>query len=72
MLIKPVRMGTCRLSVDSAIGRYWQLKQSPQAARRFTAAVSNEHSSHSPQRLPAALLNRIRSLPGRLLGVARL
>lgn len=72
MLIKPVRMGTCRLSVDSAIGRYWQLKQNPQAARRFTAAAPSEHSMHSPLRLPAALLNRIRSLPGRLLGVARL
>ena len=72
MLIKPVRMGTCRLSVDSAIGRYWQLKQNPQAARRFTAAASTPDSLHSPLRLPAALLNRIRSLPGRLLGVARL
>jgi DNA-binding NtrC family response regulator len=72
MLIKPVRMGTCRLSVDSAIGRYWQLKQNPQAARRFTAATPSEHGLHSPLRLPAALLNRIRSLPGRLLGVARL
>ena len=71
MLIKPVRMGTCRLSVDSAIGRYWQLKQNPQAARRFTAQSSPEHSLHSPLRLPAALLNRIRSLPGRLLGTAR-
>ena len=39
MLIKPVRMGTCRLSVDSAIGRYWQLKQNPQAARRYTASA---------------------------------
>jgi len=72
MLIKPVRMGTCRLSVDSAIGRYWQLKQNPQAARRYTAAAANERSANSPLRLPAALLNRIRSLPGRLLGVARL
>jgi serine/threonine-protein kinase len=71
MLLKPVRMGTCRLSVDSAIGRYWQLKQNPQAARRFTAAPPSEHSTTSPLRLPAALLNRIRSLPGRLLGAAR-
>lgn len=72
MLLKPVRMGTCRLSVDSAIGRYWQLKQNPQAARRFTAAPSSEQSTTSPLRLPTALLNRIRSLPGRLLGTARL
>lgn len=72
MLIKPVRMGTCRLSVDSAIGRYWQLKQNPQAVRRFTAAESTQDGLHSPLRLPAALLNRIRSLPGRLLGTARI
>ena len=72
MLIKPVRMGTCRLSVDSAIGRYWQLKQSPQAARRYTAAAPSEHSAHSALRLPASILNRIRSLPGRLLSAARM
>jgi serine/threonine-protein kinase len=71
MLIKPVRMGTCRLSVDSAIGRYWQLKQNPQAARRFTAAAPSADSVNSALRLPTALLNRIRSLPGRLLGNAR-
>jgi DNA-binding NtrC family response regulator len=72
MLIKPVRMGTCRLSVDSAIGRYWQLKQNPLAARRFAVATPSAESLHSPLRLSAALLNRIRSLPGRLLGAARL
>ena len=72
MLIKPVRMGSCRLSVDSAIGRYWQLKQNPQAARRFTAATPSAESLHSSLRLPVALLNRIRSLPGRLLGAARI
>ena len=26
LLLKPVRMGSCRLSVDAAVGRYWQLK----------------------------------------------
>jgi serine/threonine-protein kinase len=73
MLIKPVRMGTCRLSVDSAIGRYWQLKQNPQAARRYTAAAPKENALHSSlNKLPAALLNRIRSLPGRLLGTAKI
>jgi DNA-binding NtrC family response regulator len=71
MLIKPVRMGTCRLSVDSAIGRYWQLKQNPQAARRYMAAPPSAESQNSPLRLPAAILNRIRSLPGRLLSAAR-
>ena len=73
MLLKPVRMGTCRLSVDSAIGRYWQLKQNPQAARRFTAAPPRETGLQSSlNKLPAALLNRIRSLPGRLLGNAKI
>ncbi len=72
MLLKPVRMGTCRLSVDSAIGRYWQLKQNPQAARRYTTAKPAEENAHSALRLPAQLLNRIRSLPGRLLGNARI
>ena len=71
MLIKPVRMGTCRLSVDSAIGRYWQLKQNPQAARRYVAAPPSESSASTLNKLPAALLNRIRSLPGRLLGNAK-
>jgi DNA-binding NtrC family response regulator len=70
MLIKPVRMGTCRLSVDSAIGRYWQLKQNPTAARRFMAAPPSAETQNSPLRLPAQILNRIRSLPGRLLGAA--
>jgi len=70
MLIKPVRMGTCRLSVDSAIGRYWQLKQNPLAARRFMAAPATAEGQNSPLRLPAQILNRIRSLPGRLIGAA--
>ena len=68
MLIKPVRMGSCRLSVDSAIGRYWRLKQNPQGVRRFTAAPSSDTAANSPMRLPAALLNRIRALPKRFLG----
>ena len=72
MLLKPVRMGTCRLSVDSAIGRYWQLKQNPQAARRYTTAAPKETGLNTSLKLPAALLNRIRSLPGRLLGTGRL
>jgi hypothetical protein len=57
--------------VDSAIGRYWQLKQNPSAARRFMAAPPSMDTANSPLRLPAAILNRIRSLPGRLMGVAR-
>jgi len=58
------------LSVDSAIGRYWQLKQNPLAARRFMAAPATAEGQNSPLRLPAQILNRIRSLPGRLIGAA--
>lgn len=72
MLLKPVRMGSCRLSIDSAIGRYWQLKKNPQAAKRYAVATapSVTHDNPTPISLSATLLNRIRALP-RLLGVAR-
>lgn len=67
MLLKPVRLGTTRLSVDAAIGRYWQLKRTPQAVRRYTA--------RTPQvvlaQLGDALLARIRTLPARLVHIAR-
>jgi serine/threonine-protein kinase len=70
MLIKPVRMGSCRLSVDSALGRYWKLKQNPQAVRRY--AVSSTPETQAAQaRMPNSLLSRIRSLPARLLGISR-
>src|SRR5215475_7858167 len=56
MLLKPVRMGSCRLSVDSALGRYWQLKSNPQAARRFVVAPVAADAPSSPLRLlPASL-----------------
>jgi DNA-binding NtrC family response regulator len=70
MLIKPVRMGSCRLSVDSALGRYWQLKQNPQAARRFLVSPGIETAA-AQAKLPNGLLARIRSLPARLLGARR-
>lgn len=60
VLTQPVRMGSCRLSVDLAIDRYWRLKQNPKAAQRFKAA-------ESAQQLPPVMLNRIRSMPGLLL-----
>jgi DNA-binding NtrC family response regulator len=72
MLIKPVRMGSCRLSIDSAIGRYWKLKQNPQAVRRYAVAKPAARVVHGVAGLSASLMNRIRSLPGRLLGAARL
>jgi DNA-binding NtrC family response regulator len=72
MLLKPVRMGSCRLSVDSALGRYWQLKSNPQAARRFMVARVADDAPTSPlRRLPANLIQRLRSLPARFLGARR-
>jgi DNA-binding NtrC family response regulator len=70
MLIKPVRMGSCRLSVDSALGRYWKLKQNPQAVRRYGVSATPE-TLHAQTRMPNSLLSRIRALPARLLGIAR-
>lgn len=68
MLIKPVRMGSCRLSVDSALGRYWKLKQQPKAVRRYGVTPSEE-TVRAQTKLPNSLLSRIRSLPARLFGV---
>jgi len=68
MLIKPVRMGTCRLSVESAIGHYWQLKQNPQALRRFSVSAPKSTGGLLPTWLSGGLLERIKKLPRRLLG----
>ena len=69
LLLKPVRMGSCRLSVDAAVGRYWQLKQNPQASRRFLVAPRPD--ALIPSWLAGSLMQRIRLLPSRLLGMAR-
>ncbi len=73
VLLKPVRLGSCRLCIEAALGRYWQLKQNPQAARRYlvTPPGANNDVATPPPGLSSALFNRIRSLPGRLLGLAR-
>ncbi|HET7843001.1 MAG TPA: response regulator [Xanthomonadales bacterium] len=70
MLIKPVRMGSCRLSVDSAIGRYWQLKKTPAAVKRFTV-VRSANDGDVPARVNDSILARIRQLPSRLVSIAR-
>jgi DNA-binding NtrC family response regulator len=70
MLLKPVRMGSCRLSVDAALSRYWQLKLNPQAARRFQVQAAIEPKPQ-PSWMNATLLQRIKLLPSRLLGVGR-
>lgn len=70
MLLKPVRMGSCRLSIDSAIGRYWQLKQTPAAVRRF-AASRNAGANLAVARLGDSLLTRIRTIPSRIFAIAR-
>lgn len=71
MLIKPVRMGSCRLSVDSALGRYWKLKQSPKAVRRY-GVLPSAQTLQAQARLPNSLLSRIRALPARLFGGVRI
>lgn len=71
MLLKPVRLGSCRLCIEAALGRYWQLKQNPQAARRYIVTAAHDAEDlKPPMGLPLALFNRIRALPGRLLGLA--
>lgn len=69
LLLKPLRMGSCRLSVDAAVGRYWQLKQNPAAAKRYFVAPRPD--AQIPSWLSGSLLQRIRLLPQRLLGMAR-
>jgi len=66
MLLKPVRMGSCRLSVEAALGRYWQLKNNPKAAGRF-AVVARATPS-----VPPSLLQRIKALPQRLFTFGRI
>jgi serine/threonine-protein kinase len=65
LLRRPFNASLCRPFVDAALARYWQIKQQPQSAWRVQPAEATA-SERSPQRLPAALLNRIRGLPGRL------
>lgn len=71
MLIKPVRMGSCRLSVDSAIGRYWKLKKAPQAIKRFTIAPAAQTDNIPVERMNDTWLARIRSIPSRIVSIAR-
>jgi DNA-binding NtrC family response regulator len=71
MLIKPVRMGSCRLSVDSALGRYWKLKQTPKAVRRYGVTPTVE-TVQAQTKLPNSLLSRIRALPARIFGGVRI
>jgi serine/threonine-protein kinase len=70
MLLKPVRMGSCRLSVDAAVGRYWQLKQKPAATRRYATLPRIGNVVRLPD-LDATLLSRLRTIPSRLASIAR-
>jgi DNA-binding NtrC family response regulator len=71
MLIKPVRMGSCRLSVDSALGRYWQLKRTPAAIKRFAVLPSANEALVAAARVSDTLLARIRQIPSRLASITR-
>jgi DNA-binding NtrC family response regulator len=71
MLIKPVRMGSCRLSVDAAISRYWKLKRNPRAVARY--ALAQVPGFAQPRaHVSDSLMARIRSLPSRIVQVMRL
>ncbi len=72
MLLKPVRMGSCRLSVDAAIGRYWQLKRTPAAVKRFSISAVGARGLAALPGVGEALLARLRALPSRLAHIARL
>lgn len=65
LLRRPFNPTLCRPFVDAALARYWNIKQQPQSAWRVQPAEP-QSAERSPQRLPGALLNRIRGLPGRL------
>ncbi len=68
MLIKPVKMGSCRLSVDSAIARYWQLKKTPKAIRRFQVSAP---LGHAIPKITESLLARIKAIPARLFSAPK-
>ena len=69
LLLKPVRLGSCRLAVDAAIAQYWKLKRNPAAARRVSVAPSVEQKPSGA--LNESLLSRIRQLPSRIAGLTR-
>jgi DNA-binding NtrC family response regulator len=70
MLLKPIRMGSTRLSVDSAIARYWQLKRAPSAVRRFSVMPRPDNVVPLAT-VSDSLLARIRQLPSRIAHIAR-
>ena len=70
MLLKPLRMGSTRLSVDAAIARYWQLKRAPAAAQRVSALPRTDNVVPLAQ-VSDSLLARIRQLPSRIASIAR-
>jgi len=65
VLRRPLQPTLCRQYADAAMARYWRIKHNPQAAWRVIPAAGARQES--TQSLPAALLNRIRGLPGRLI-----
>jgi serine/threonine-protein kinase len=65
LLRRPFNPALCRPYVDAALARYWYIKSQPQTAWRV-ATAEPAAPERAPDRLPPALLNRIRGLPGRL------
>jgi DNA-binding NtrC family response regulator len=70
LLLKPVRMGSCRLSVDSALGHYWRLKQTPESVRRFTAMPAI-NDAVGPARINESLMMRLKQIPQRVSTIRR-
>jgi hypothetical protein len=70
MPIGPVRMGSCRLSVDAAISRYWKLKRNPRAIQRFALSAAAAVPQTGPQ-VQDSLMARIRNLPSRIVQLVR-
>jgi DNA-binding NtrC family response regulator len=70
MLLKPLRMGSCRLSVDAAVARYWQLKRAPAAVRRISVMPRTDNVVPLAS-VSDSLLARIRQLPSRIASIAR-
>ncbi len=63
LLLKPVREQMTKLSVESALGHYCNLKRSPTSARRYR--VDSEDLDQVP--LAGTLMQRLRGLPQRLM-----
>ncbi len=66
LLLKPVREGLCRLSIESALRHYENLKQNPNSLKRFRVRADSSNKSMFNSKLIA----QIKSLPARFFAGA--